>query len=165
MNNKKKISTKGICVSAAIAALYVAFTFLANVLGLANNMIQLRFSEMLCVLPIFIPSSIVGVTLGCFLSNLLLPGTVWLDIIVGPLATLIGALGTYALRKWKWVAPMPAVISNAAIIPFVLAYGYGMEEAIPFMMLTVGIGELLSVYGFGSYLILKGDKLLKGLQN
>ena len=164
MKNSVTIKTKKICIAAAVAALYVAFTFLANALGLANGVIQLRISEMLCVLPIFLPSSIVGVTLGCFLSNLILSGT-WLDIVIGPIATLIGALGTYALRKWKWIAPMPAVISNAIIIPFVLAYGYGMEETIPFMMLTVGIGELLSVYGFGSYLILRGDRLFKNLQS
>ena len=163
MKNSVTIKTKKICIAAAVAALYVAFTFLANALGLANGVIQLRISEMLCVLPIFLPSSIVGVTLGCFLSNLILSGT-WLDIVIGPIATLIGALGTYALRKWKWIAPMPAVISNAIIIPFVLAYGYGMEEAIPLMMLTVGLGELISVYGFGSYFIAKGKRIFKGLQ-
>ena len=163
MKNSATTKTKKICITAAVAALYVAFTLGARMLGLDSGVIQLRISEMLCVLPIFMPISIIGLTAGCFLSNLLLSGN-WLDILIGPLATLIGALGTYALRRWKWIAPMPAVISNAIIIPFVLAYGYGMEETIPFMMLTVGLGELLSVYGFGSYLILKGDRLFKGLQ-
>ena len=164
MKNSATTKTKKICITAAVAALYVAFTLVARMLGLDSGVIQLRISEMLCVLPIFMPISIIGLTAGCFLSNLLLSGN-WLDILIGPLATLIGALGTYALRRWKWIAPMPAVISNAVIIPFVLAYGYGMEETIPFMMLTVGIGELLSVYGFGSYLIAKGDRIFKGLQN
>ena len=164
MKNGVTTKTKKICITAAVAALYVAFTLVARMLGLDSGVIQLRISEMLCVLPIFMPISIIGLTAGCFLSNLLLSGN-WLDILIGPLATLIGALGTYALRRWKWIAPMPAVISNAVIIPFVLAYGYGMTETIPFMMLTVGVGELLSVYGFGSYLIAKGDRIFKGLQN
>ena len=163
MNNRWKSGTKKICISAAVAALYVAFTLLARLFGMDSGVIQIRISEMLCVLPIFLPCSVIGLTAGCFLSNLLLSGN-WLDILVGPLATLIGALGTYALRRWKWIAPMPAVLSNALIIPFVLAYGYGMEEAIPLMMLTVGLGELISVYGFGSYFIAKGKRIFKGLQ-
>ena len=164
MKNNRSSGTKKLCISAAVAALYVAFTLLARLLGLDSGVIQIRISEMLCVLPIFLPSSIAGITVGCFLSNLLLSGN-WLDILVGPLATLIGALGTYALRKWKWVAPMPAVLSNALIIPFVLAYGYGAEEAIPLMMLTVGLGELISVYGLGSYIIAKGNGIFRGLQD
>ena len=103
---------------------------------------------MLCVLPMIMSAAIPGVTVGCLISNMLFAGTL-LDIIFGTLATLIGALGTYALRKIKWLAPLPAVLSNALIIPFILAYGYGAEEAIWFMMLTVGAGELISVYGLG----------------
>ena len=136
------------CRAALVAALYVALTYLSRLFGLDSGVIQLRFSEMLCILPMFMPAAIPGLTLGCFLSNLLLGGTL-LDVLVGPIATLLGALGTYWLRKIKWLAPLPAVLSNAIVIPFVLAYGYGAQETIPFMMLTVGIGEFISVYGFG----------------
>ena len=70
----------------------------------------------------------------------------------------------HPLRKLPYLAPAPAALANALIVPFVLAYGYGVEEAIPFMMFTVGVGELLSVYGFGLvlYFALKkrGDKWL-----
>ena len=84
-------------------------------------------------------------------------------MIVGPLATLIGALGTYALRRYRWLAPLPAVLSNALIIPFVLSYAYGAEEAIPLMMLTVGLGEAISIYGIGGAFMLTARKFLEKL--
>jgi uncharacterized membrane protein len=108
------------------------------------------------------PSSIFGLTVGCFLSNLLV-GAHWLDILIGPLATLIGALGTYLLRRIKWLAPLPAVLSNALIIPFVLSFAYGVEEAIPLLMLTVGIGEVISIYGLGGIFMVSARKFLEKL--
>ena len=144
----RKTSVTIITQAAIIAALYVVLTMIANFMGLANYAIQVRFSEALCVLPYFTFAAVPGLYLGCLLANLL-TGAVWLDILVGPVATLIGALGTYALRKYKWLAPIPPILSNAIIVPFVLAYGYGMEQAIPLMMLTVGAGEILSIYLLG----------------
>ena len=41
--------------AAVIAALYVVLTFVANALGLASHTIQVRFSEALCILPVFTP--------------------------------------------------------------------------------------------------------------
>ena len=148
MKKTSKDKTLFLCQAALIAALYVALTFLSSLLGLDKGVIQVRFSEMLCVLPMIMGAAIPGVTIGCLISNVVFAGTL-LDIIFGTLATLIGALGTYALRKVKWLAPLPAVLSNALIIPFVLAYGYGAKEAIWLMMITVGAGELISVYGLG----------------
>ena len=147
-NSTRKNRTLFLCHGALIAALYVVLTLLAQLLGLGSGMIQIRFSEMLCLLPMLTPAAIGGVTIGCFLANLL-TGAVWLDVLVGPIATLIGALGTYWLRRYRWLAPLPPVLSNALIVPFVLAYGYGAEEAIPLMMVTVGIGEILSIYVLG----------------
>ena len=152
MQNKQRARTLYLCQAACVAALYVILTLLANMLGLASGVIQIRLSEMLCLLPIVLPAAIPGVTIGCLLANLL-TGAVWLDVLVGPIATLIGALGTYWLRKYRWLAPLPPVLSNALLVPFVLAYGYGVEQAIGWMMLTVGIGEILSVYVLGMLLM------------
>lgn len=163
MRNKARGRTLYWCQAAVIAALYVVLTLLANAIGLSSGIIQLRISEILCLLPMLLPSSIFGVTVGCLLANLL-TGAVWLDILVGPIATLIGALGTYWLRKYKWLAPLPPVLSNALIVPFVLAYGYGAEEAIPLMMLTVGIGEVLSIYLLGMIFFRAVEKPLRNLQ-
>ena len=134
---------------AVIAALYVVLTMLANALGLANYPIQVRFSEALTILPVFTPAAIPGLFLGCIISNTM-TGCMLLDIIFGSLATLIGAFGTYLLRdKNKWLAPLPPIIANIIIVPFVLAYVYRIaerlqKEHIPYFMLTVGIGEVIS---------------------
>lgn len=67
------------------------------------------------------------------------------DIIFGSIATLIGALFTWQLRnKSKYLAPVPPIIANALIVPFILKYGYAVPLPIPFMMLTVGLGEVIS---------------------
>lgn len=130
--------------AAVIAALYVVLTLLANSLGLANYAVQVRFSEALTILPLFTPAAIPGLVIGCFLSNIL-TGCMLLDVIFGSLATLLGALGTYALRRYsKWLAPLPPIVANTLIVPFVLAYVYQFEGSIPYFMLTVGAGEIIS---------------------
>ncbi len=148
MKEQNKKRTLFLCQGAIIAALYVVLTMAAKAFGLDSGVIQIRLSEALCVLPIFLPAAIPGLAVGCLVANLI-GGAVWLDILVGPIATLLGALGTYALRRRPVLAAIPPVLSNALIIPFVLCYGYGMTEAIPLMMLTVGIGEMISVMILG----------------
>lgn len=147
---KKK--TLYLCYASMIAALYVALTYLSAAFGLSSGVIQCRISEALCILPIFTPAAIPGVTIGCFLSNILTGGEP-LDIVFGTLATLLGALGTYALRRWRFASPWPTVISNTLIIPFVLKFVYGFGDALPFIFLTVGIGEVISAGVFGYILM------------
>lgn len=139
--------------AAVIAALYVVLTLFANVLGLASYAIQVRFSEALTILPFFTPAAIPGLFVGCILSNLL-TGCVPLDVLFGSLATLLGALGTYYLRRFtKWLAPLCPIIANTLIVPFVLAYVYRFEGSIPYFMLTVGIGEIISCGILGMILL------------
>lgn len=145
--------------AAMIATLYIVLTYLANALGLANHAIQVRFSEALTVLPYFTPAAIPGLFIGCFLSNIL-TGCALPDIIFGSLATLLGALGTYALRKWKWCAPVCPIIANTIIVPFVLVYGYGLLiegwtliQCLGFYCLTVGAGEVTSCGILGMILL------------
>lgn len=149
MRDKKVLLTTQ---AAMIAALYVVLTMLANALGLANYAVQVRFSEALTVLPFFTPAAIPGLTVGCILSNLL-TGCMPLDIVFGSLATLLGAVGTYLLRKHMWAAPLPPIAANTLIVPFILAYVYQFEGSIPYFMLTVGIGELISCGILGMILI------------
>lgn len=138
--NKTSFLTK----AAAIAALYVILTLLANAIGLANYSIQVRFSEALTILPAFTPAAIPGLFIGCLLSNILTGCIVW-DIIFGPIATLLGALGTYLLRKKsKWLATIPPILFNTLIIPLVLSYAYQFEGSLPYFILTVCIGEIIS---------------------
>ena len=148
--NKKSVLY--IAHAAIIAALYVVLTMAAAGFNLASGMIQVRFSEALTVLPYFTPAAIPGVTIGCLLSNIL-TGCLLPDIIFGTLATLIGAVGSWYLRKSKILVTLPPVVSNAIIIPFVLTYAYGVPGGIPLQMLTVGAGEVISCIILGSLLI------------
>ena len=147
---------RALCPGALIAAMYVALTYLAAQFGLSSGVIQLRLSEALCVMPIFTAAAIPGLALGCFLANAL-TGAVVLDVVMGAIATLIGAVGTYLLRRRPLLALLPPIAANTVIVPFVLRYGYGMPDAIWYMMGTVGAGEVLSVgvLGFLLYLSLR----------
>lgn len=137
--------------AALIAALYVILTLLSNALGLASMQIQVRFSESLTILPYFTKAAIPGVFVGCLLSNLLAGGAL-LDIVFGSLATLLGAIFTYLLRKRKWFAPIPPIISNTLIIPFVLQYAYGITP-LWLSAVTVCAGEILSAGVLGMLLL------------
>ena len=138
-----------ICQAAVIAALYVVLTYVFS--AFASGVIQVRVSEALTILPAFTPAAIPGLVIGCLLSNTL-TGCVLLDIIFGSVATLIGALGSYALRRHTWLVPIPPIVSNMIIVPFVLRYAYGATDAFPFMIATVGAGEIISCYLLGMIL-------------
>ncbi|MBO5292170.1 MAG: QueT transporter family protein [Lachnospiraceae bacterium] len=154
MRNKKVIfMTQG----AVIAALYVILTLLANSLGLANYAVQIRFSEALTILPYFFPAAIPGLFIGCVLSNLL-TGCVPLDVFFGSLATLAGAFGTYALRKHKWLTPVPPIAANVLIVPYILAYVYHFEGSLAYFRITVGIGEIISCGVLGMLLLFSLEK-------
>ena len=135
-----------------IAALYIVLTYLAWGFDLASGVIQCRISEALTVLPLFTPAAIPGLSIGCVLANFL-TGAPLPDVIFGSLATLIGACGSYLLRKNRYLVSVPPVISNALIIPLVLRFAYGIPDGIPFLMLTVGAGELIACVIFGQLLI------------
>lgn len=143
--------------AAMIAALYVVLTFLANALGLASGIIQVRLSEMLTILPYFTSAAIPGVTIGCLLSNIL-TGCSLLDIVFGTIATLIGAFGSYLLRKHKFLVPLPPIIANIIIVPWILRISYGVPDAIPYMMATVGMGEIISCAILGMILLFSLEK-------
>ena len=105
--NKSKYLTN----AAIIAAVYIVLTLITNALGLANGAIQVRISEALCALPMFTPAAIPGLFIGCLLSNIFTGCVIW-DVIFGSLATLIGAVFTYNLRKYRRLALLPPIISN-----------------------------------------------------
>ncbi len=135
-----------------IAALYVVLTVFINAFNLASGAIQVRISEALCVLPFFTPAAVPGVIIGCFLSNMI-TGALLPDIIFGTLATAVGAVLSLLLRKNRILVTIPPVVANMIIIPFVLKYAYHLEDAVWFLMVTVGAGEVISCIGLGSVLI------------
>ena len=140
MNKKTRYLTHG----ALIAAMYVALTFVASLLGLASGVIQVRLSEALTILPLFTPAAIPGLFVGCALANILTGCAVW-DVVFGSVATLLGALGTYWCRKKsKYLAPVFPILANMIIVPFVLRLVYGAPDSWIFLVVSVGIGEIIS---------------------
>ena len=123
----KSKNTMFLVQAATIGAIYVVLTLLFAPLSYGE--VQVRFSEALTILPYFTPAAIPGLFVGCILSNLL-GGAIPVDIIFGSIATLIGAVFTYKLRgSSKWLAPLPPIVANTVIVPFVLYYGYGVNPA------------------------------------
>ena len=142
MKNNQSSKVLFIAQAAMIAAIYVVLTLIGA--SFSYGEVQVRISEALTILPVFTPAAIPGVFLGCLISNIL-GGCILPDIIFGSLATLVGAVFTWMLRnKSKYLAPLPPIIANVLVVPFVLKYGYMVPLPIPFMMLTVGIGEVIS---------------------
>ncbi|MBR5614081.1 MAG: QueT transporter family protein [Clostridia bacterium] len=158
---KTKGSVRFMAHAAVIAALYVALTLVANAFGLSSGAVQLRLSEALTILPIFTPAAIPGLFIGCILANIL-TGSIFIDVIFGSLATLLGAIFTRILCKHKILCLLPPIISNTLIIPYVLAYAYHFEGSVFYFMLTVGLGEIVSC-GVLGYLL--GAALKKRMKN
>ena len=151
MKNRKKIHN--FAIGAIIGALYVVLTYIAAALGLASGAIQVRLSEALCILPVFTPAAIPGLFIGCLLSNILTGCALW-DVVLGSLATLIGAIGTYCLRKYKILPLLPPIIANVLIIPPVLMYVYGLDNTYLYFTLTIFAGEFISC-GILGYILRK----------
>ena len=164
MKNRKILF---IADAAIIAALYAVLTMALWEISSAG--IQFRLSEVLCVLPAFTSAAIPGLTIGCIIANML--GGTWVDVVFGSLATLLAAIASYFIGKAfgtgkterigiapRILVPLPPVVFNAVIIPFVLYFGYGATEAmgatdifavLAIHALTVGAGEAAVCYILG----------------
>ena len=148
-------NTKLLVQAAAIAAVYVVLTMVFAPVSFGE--IQVRVSEALTILPFFTPAAIPGLFVGCLVGNIL-GGAILPDIIFGSLATLIGAVFSWMLRKNRYLVPVPPIVSNTVIVPLVLRFGYGINLPIPMMMLTVGIGEVISCGVIGLILLFALEK-------
>ena len=165
--NRKRI--KFIVFNGIVAALYVVFT--APFANIAYGPIQVRIAEVMTVFPIFSWGMIPGVTLGCFIANLINPGNLGpVDIIGGTLATLIAGILSYMLgKKNVWLGLMPPVLVNGIIVggylPFLLMdQGSTVTvQAVLISMLSVAGSEAVLLIVIGIPLILVMEKT--GLKN
>lgn len=157
--NKTRNKILYLCYASLIGAMYVVLTWVSNVFGLASFAVQVRLSEALCVLSAFTPCAPVGLFVGCIISNLTM-GSHLLDIIFGSLATLIGAyLG--GKMKNKWLVPLPTVLANTLIVPFVILYAYTEVRSVgAYFVTAVGVlaGEIVSAYVLGMLLLFAMQK-------
>ena len=135
--------------AAMIAAVYVVLTLLFRPISFGE--IQVRIAEALTLLPLFTPAAVPGVFVGCLIANII-GGGILPDIIFGSLATLVGAVFTYKLRRHKWLAPIPPIVANMIVVPLVLLYAYGIRP-LWFSFLTVTIGEVISCGILGMILL------------
>ena len=152
MNNKTLTKV------AMIAAIYTALCFIPGLSNIAYGQIQVRIAEALTLLPLIFQPAIWGVTLGCFLANLvgLMTGmnpTGLIDLIVGTMATFLAANCTYLLRNKKvgniplWSILMP-VIFNAIFVGIELALIFMPDNVLLGTIINgtyVAIGELIAV--------------------
>lgn len=147
--------------AAIIAALYTVLTVLAASFNLASGEIQVRFSEALTILPFFSFAGVPGLTIGCLISNIVTGANIF-DVVFGTFATFIGAMGTWYIGKifdktkaniLKFLAPLPPIISNTVIVPYILVYAYHIPAGIQYLMLTVGVGEIIACGIFGMILM------------
>ncbi len=153
----KTTRTTKLSRGAVIAAVYVAMCFFLK--PISYGPVQLRLSEALCVLPIFMPEAVYGLFIGCFLSNLLGGASVALiDTILGSLTTLLAAHLTrriFVKTKSWWLALMPPVILNALIVGSYVPFIYqsatqgSIFVILAYSIASVFIGETLAVYVIG----------------
>ena len=156
---------------AIIAALYAVLSLVTYQFSYLE--IQCRVAEALCMTIYFTPAGVWGVIVGCFITNLF--GGSWIDIVFGTLATAIAAFLTKPIVKkirsscadnidyrHSLLIPIPTVVVNAIIIPFVLYYGYGINtmgsatakwSVLGLMAFSVAAGEIISCYVFGPIVV------------
>ena len=152
-------------MQSVIAAIYVALATLLQAISFGP--VQFRVSEALTVLPFLSPYATIGVTLGCFISNLIFMSVNGpLDLIFGTLATLIAAVLTSKMKS-RWLAPLPPVAVNAVIIGAMLSWVLTPDAFwINFWinMATVGLGQVCACYILGLPLMaaLERTKLFAG---
>ena len=163
-----KKQTKDLARGAMIAALYVVLTYAQNLLfpNSASAPIQFRASEALCVLALFSPAAVGGLTVGCLLFNMTMAGTMPLDMVVGTLATFLAAEGMYHTRNIRIFGyPLPAMLlpalSNGILVGAMLC----MYTDFPFWLnfTTVALGEVGVLLTLGSvlyYALRRMDKRL-----
>ena len=157
MKNKSLYAAQG----AMVAALYIVLTLISNSFGLASGIVQIRLSEALTILPVFISSAVPGLFAGCIISNLI-TGCAAYDIVFGALATLTGAYGTRLIWKrcsgklnckvCRLLSGLPPIISNTLIIPWILSKVYGFEGSVLYFATAVFLGEVISA-GLGGQLL------------
>ena len=145
-----RFSSRQLALAGIIAAIYAALTLLLPIPQYGG--VQFRVAEAMTVLPFLCPAAIPGLTVGCFLANLLGSPMV-ADWIFGTVATLLAGIWTSRLHN-RYLAPLPPVICNAVIVGAEIAWffpteGMGFWAAYGLNAFTVGLGELLACYVLG----------------
>ena len=153
-----------LCQAAIIAALYTVLTCVVGAFGLASGAIQIRLSEALCILPLFTPAAIPGLTLGCLVFNITSGAALPLDFLVGSLATLLAALGMRCTRNVT-VKGLPVLgmafpaLTNAVLVGWELSVYIGGGFWLNALYVAIGEAAVLLTLGSALYYALKARNL------
>ena len=160
---------------AMIAAIYTVLSVCLS--AISYGPVQIRVSEAMALLPVFGIHNVIGVTLGCFITNLIgfftganILG--WMDMIFGTAATFAAAVMTYALRnarlkKLPVAAAIPPVVTNALIIGWELCVFINNGSFNPVIFwsqaLSVGVGQVVScmILGIVMVRVIENNRELK----
>lgn len=168
-----KTTTKKLCRAGVIAGLYTTLTYAFA--PVAFGSLQIRPAEALCILPLFFVEAIPALYVGCLLANLTSPFALY-DMLLGGLATLLGAIGTYLVGKYVkneklkvFLGGLSPVLFNTLIIPFVIVVlcggvsaGQTVFSAYLLTALSISATECLCVYGLGVPLYFFFEKRKRG---
>ena len=161
---KRRTNTKALVTSALIAAIYCALTLALSWISFGN--MQFRIAEALTLLPVISPHAIVGVTLGCALSNTIgyfmganILGA--MDILFGTIASFVAAVLTWLCRgvrikKLPLLSAFFPVIVNAVVVGGELSILFtGGLSAEPFLInaISVFIPQLVICFSAGLILV------------
>lgn len=143
-----------------IAALYAGIMIIQDsTVGMTRGFFQIRISEALTVLPVFTPAAIPGLFVGRLASSYFMLGvsqsSFVSDIIFGSLATLAAAVGSFVVRKRKFLAPIPPIVLNTIVTPLLFTYVYRFDDhSLISYIISIFIGELISCGVLGIALML-----------
>ena len=159
-------NSKFLAHGALIAALYVALTYLQNFLipNSATWAIQFRASEALCVLALFTPAAVPGLSIGCLLFNISFAGALPLDFLVGTLATALATGGMYltrhlTLKGYPLVALLLPAIFNGLLVGWELSFYIGGGFLINGLYVAIGEAAVLLTLGSGLYYAIRARGL------
>lgn len=160
--NKKREMTREqktsyIVEAGVIAAFYVVLMLTNMQLSGANNLIQIRIAEALCILPCFTAAAIPGLFIGCLVGNMITGSVIW-DVIFGSLATLLAAFLTRQFKNKRYIASLPPIIVNMFVIPIILTKAAGVDMALGAVSISVGVGEFISAGILGQLVYSSLDK-------
>lgn len=147
-----KIRTRSVTHAAVIAAAYVTLTHMQNLLlpGSASWALQLRVSEVLCVLAFFTPAAIPGLGLGCLMFNLTSGAGLPLDFLMGTTASVLAAWSMWLTRRWKPIGLLMPAVFNGLLVGWELTIyfggGFGLNCA------YVAAGEAIVLLTLGALL-------------
>lgn len=157
---------KQIAYGALIAALYVALTYLQNMLlpGSATWAIQFRVSEALCVLALFTPTAISGLTVGCLLFNLSYSAALPLDFLVGTGATLLTTGTMYLLRRvtvkgYPLLSVLMPAVWNGLLVGWELSFHIGGAFWLNGVYVAIGEATVLLSLGTALFYTIKARHL------